>query len=565
MIHVFQVIFKVDKKNLIFSILIFFPQFIFSQNTLGVLSTTETAVNGYNIFYPFNQDRVFLIDNKGQLVHYWEDEGTFIPGTSVYLLPDGNLVRSKTPNSKVDDPIYAPGAGAIVEIVSWEGEILSSFSLNNENARLHHDVEPMPNGNILLVIWEKFTLADAIQAGRDPNNIPQENILSEMIYEWDPIQDKIVWEWHAWDHLVQDAFSGKNNYGNVEAEKGKIDINYDEHDGHPDWLHINSIDYNPVLDQIVVSVPYFNELWIIDHSTTTAQAKTNEGGLSGKGGEILFRYGNNKTYKKNINDQFLYFQHNIHWLNENAEEGTKDFGKIVLFNNQMPDTTSIGVLLNTIKTSTNEYVDPTINPEELIIKTYKHPEKPAIAYSNGLSNLQIFENGHALMFSGRSGYGYELDNEGNIVWEYRIPFKYGKTVKQGEQLDENDNITFKMNRYAVDYPAFNGKDLTPKGLLEELEFTNEAEEVEDDDEITSIEDEINEDEGLSTFPNPFKEVLFIENNYLQSKFSLYSMDGRILMQNVYLSLGTNLIDTNNLKNGIYFIKSGSKVIKILKE
>ena len=35
-------------------------------------------------------------------------------------------------------------------------------------------------------------------------------------------------------------------------------------------MHTNSIDYNEKFDQIVISVLYFNEIWVIDHSTTTA-------------------------------------------------------------------------------------------------------------------------------------------------------------------------------------------------------------------------------------------------------------------------------------------------------
>ncbi|UZR94942.1 aryl-sulfate sulfotransferase [Chondrinema litorale] len=531
-----------------------------SQNTVGVITNSEAVSEGYNLFFPFNQEKVFLIDNDGQLIHYWNDTNDYIPGTSVYLLENGNLVRSKSTNTKTTDPIYAPGAGAFVDVVSWEGEILSSFSMSTENARLHHDIEPMPNGNILLVIWEKFSMEDALEAGRDPDNLPQEFILSEMIYEWDPETDKIVWAWHAWDHLIQNKYSDKDNYGNVSVQNGKIDLNYDEHDGHPDWLHINSIDYNPVLDQIVVSVPYFNEFWIIDHSTTTAQAKTDKGGNTGKGGEILYRFGNDKTYQNTPNDQYLYFQHDVHWLDQYAEEGDEDYGKILLFNNQMPDTTSIGMLVSTIDSNTFNYLDPTISPADLILKTYLHPNRSAKAYSDGLSNVQQLENNNILMFSGRYGYGYELNEQGEIAWEYRIPFRYGQTVAQGDTLAQNENITFKMNRYPLDYAAFDGKDLTPKGLLEELDFEDDEEE----EDITALADSEQELEGISIFPNPFDNVFYIETQNQQADFEIFSIDGKLVYQGSLMKFNTEKIPTGQLNRGIYILKSGAKSIKLLK-
>ena len=56
-----------------------------------------------------------------------------------------------------------------------------------------------------------------------------------------------------------------------------------------DWLHANAVAYNADLDQVLVNSPELNEFWIIDHSTSSAEAAGHNGGRYGKGGDILYR------------------------------------------------------------------------------------------------------------------------------------------------------------------------------------------------------------------------------------------------------------------------------------
>src|SRR5262249_11272585 len=96
------------------------------------------------------------------------------------------------------------------------------------------------------------------------------------------------------------------------------------------YTHCNGVAYNADLDQIAVSVWRFSEFWIIDHSTTTAEAAGHQGGRSGKGGDLLYRWGNPRAYRAGAKaDQKLFSQHNVHWIPKRRPGA----GNILLFNN----------------------------------------------------------------------------------------------------------------------------------------------------------------------------------------------------------------------------------------
>ncbi len=111
----------------------------------------------------------------------------------------------------------------------------------------------MPNGNVLVITWERETTAEAIAAGRQ--NLPAGEIWPTAIFEYE--QDglngaNVVWEWHLWDHLIQDADSTKDKYGVLADHTELLDINYPRApNGRFD--HANALTYNPTLDQIVFS------------------------------------------------------------------------------------------------------------------------------------------------------------------------------------------------------------------------------------------------------------------------------------------------------------------------
>ncbi len=277
----------------------------------------KSSYPGYTLFSPEYYKQTFLMDNNGTIVNMWKSDNIQALGT--YLLDNGNLIRTC---NRLPNPYFPTGGfTGRVEMFDWNGTLIWSFEYTNKTVLLHHDVEVLPNGNVLMIAWEEKDKDECINAGRDPTTIPMNEIWPDHIIEIEPTYPSggnIVWEWHAWDHLIQDFDSTKDNYGNVAGHPGLIDINFDGRrysSVHADIHHTNSIDYNEELDQIILNVHNFCEIWVIDHSTTTEEAAGHTGGRYGKGGDLLYRWGNPASYRAGeLADQKLFSSHDAQWI-----------------------------------------------------------------------------------------------------------------------------------------------------------------------------------------------------------------------------------------------------------
>ena len=524
----------------------------FAQNTVGLISyDNDLAFDGHNLLFPHNQPNVYLLNNCGEIVHTWPDSAV-VPGNSVYITTEGKLLKCKRKTtSAVNDPIWAGGGGETVEILSWENDLIASFTLNDSLYRLHHDIAELPNGNILMISWQLKTLEQSIAAGRDPSTLAQDKLWSETIFEWNPNLDSIVWEWNVWDHLIQDFDPTKDNFGTVSEHPELININYDTHNGHPDWLHINSIDYNITLDQIMLSVPYFDELWVIDHSTSTQEAASHSGGNSGRGGDLLYRWGNPRAYNQgDSSDQQLFFPHDIHWQVSDAQVSESDFGRIVLFNNRVgADFSTVNTLIPTFEQGQYVRSNGTYLPTQFE-RIIRHPGDDLRSYSNSLSSAQLLPNGNFLVCAGRWGYNYEVTPQDQLVWEYITPFVRGQRAMQGDStLMINNNLTFRIKRYPITFEGFNGRDLDAKGFIElspDTSFCNNIISSTDDLQFNSF----------SIFPNPASDILNVGSEEKIGKIFIFDYKGNYISEHeVNGYKGSITIET--LAPGLYIARSHS--------
>ncbi|MHC4512065.1 MAG: aryl-sulfate sulfotransferase [Planctomycetota bacterium] len=432
------------------------------RRTVGLLRRDAGSFDGYTLFSPLSSKKTYLVDPRGRVVNTWTSN--YRPGIAAYLLPNGNLLRC----GKVGNTVFGgAGDGGIVEEFDWQGNLVWQFQHSSATYCLHHDVERLPNGNTLMIAWELKTVAEAIAAGRRVDHaLPKGTVWPTKIIEVQPTgkaSGKIVWEWHAWDHLIQDFDSTKANYGPVAKHPELIDVNYTLTDGRPDWLHANAVAYNAKLDQIVISFRALSEIWVIDHSTTTKEAASHTGGKSGKGGDLLYRWGNPVVYRAGTTkDQILFSQHDAHWI----PDGLPGAGNLLIFSN--------GTALRNYS-SVDEIVLPKVDAKGNYPMTggvwgpaaakwsYTAPNKHEF-YSPFVSGAQRLPNGNTLICSGWNGWIFEVTASGKTVWDYMNADASGGIAHQGDLPRRNG--MFRSPRYAADYPGLKGKTLTPGEPIE---------------------------------------------------------------------------------------------------
>ena len=286
----------------------------------GMIRNEPDAWQGYTMFSPSNATTTYLIDMDGEVVHRWFSDSS---GGSGYLLADGSLLRKES----VPNPVMRSGGfGGRITRYAWDSTVLWRYEIADDERIQHHDIEPMPNGNVLALCWELKSRDEAIAAGRDPDALADIGIWAEYVVEVKPIGEsdaEIVWEWHLWDHLVQDLDQTRSNFGSVSEHAGRVDLNFPGNRAAADWTHANSLDYNPQLDQVAISVRIFSEAWVVDHATTSEQA-------AGPSGDLLYRWGNPRAYGRGTEaDQRLFLQHDVHWI----EAGRPGAGNLMSFNN----------------------------------------------------------------------------------------------------------------------------------------------------------------------------------------------------------------------------------------
>ena len=533
---------NIYKKILIIigSVLFIVPIYADDPTVGLILNDDSKSFYGYTLFTPKKTNTTYLINNDGNLIHKWEND--YQHTATAYILENGNLLRStRLPDST---------SGGGFQVRDWENNLIWEFTHGPQ----HHDIEPMPNGNVLLItnhtIYDTTTIA--LDAGADTSlHIGDVKSLTILEIANNNGTGEIVWKWRAWDHLIQDFDSLKPNYGVVSEHPELINLNYVQNINN-NWIHPNSIDYNEEFNQIMISARSYNELWIIDHSTTTEEAATHAGGNNGKGGDLLYRWGNPAAYDMgDTDDQFLYGQHDARWI----EEGLPGEGNITAFNNGLgrPDGAYSSIIeIAPPIDNVGNYAITTGSPFDPNSLTWSYiADEPTDMYSSKFSGAHRLPNGNTLICNGVGGELIEVTSAGEIVWKYINPESTDGILTQGDVPNKND--VFRAHKYSMDFIVSLGVDTTSQGPIE---MYNVA--VEDENNI-NLTFRLNQNH-----PNPFNPTTNIEFELGESSYvtlTIYDIVGREIRKLVskQMDAGIQSISWDSLNengipvgSGIYF-------------
>ena len=298
------------------------------------------------------------------------------------------------------------------------GNVVWEYIYSTSNHVSHHDLCVLPNGNVILTAWEVKSTAELTQAGK--SNATSSKWPTHFI-ELQPngTSATIVWEWHIWDHLIQDHDATKDNFGVVSSHPELMDINAVSGGGGGgpgggggggDWFHVNGIEYNESLDQLVFTSRYASELFIIDHSTTTAEAAGHTGGLAGKGGDFLYRWGNPGNYGSTSPQTITAACHDPRWI---KDDGRPNGGYIQFMNNSGGSGGS----------SVVDAIDPPVSGYNYTLTGTSYAPTShdwrhnCIVSNSGQGASDRMSNGNVFVNVSQN-YMYEVDQNGATVWQH---------------------------------------------------------------------------------------------------------------------------------------------------
>lgn len=508
-----------------------------TQQTIGLFLDTDESYDGFTLF-PTSSDEVFLINNCGQLIRKWQ-VGNIGFGPAM-ILENGDLLKAV----RAENPQFFAGGGqGVMERYNWDNELLWRLEYHDNFKLFHHDMCVLPNGNIIFLAWERKTPEECIEAGT-VEDVPA-GLWTETIIEIKPIGNNgydIVWRWDVWDHLIQDTNDNIPNYGIIAENPHRFNVNMFTNGTDPDWLHFNSIDYNEDLDQIIVSSRSLNELFIIDHSTSIEEAASQSGGNAGRGGDILWRWGNPANYNQGtFVDQQLFGQHNAQWI----KPGLSGEGHVLVFNNNagIPENEFYSTVVELVPPLTDFNYELSENKFLPLAPSWEYTANPASTfYAQRISSAQRLPNGNTLINEGTRGRFFEVNEEGNKLWEYVNPVGLFGPV---EQFNNPNGISvFSIHKYDRDYSGFDNNDM---GATDPIEINPLETECLTVSTITPSK------HNQFTISNPvINDIHIFTSSTEKYVLEIYSMQGILLSK--HTRQGDAVIPTSDLNVGAYVIK-----------
>ena len=333
---------------------------------------------GSGLIYAINiyGDPVWFIDSNVE----W-DNGFDYKVQFTYFLDNGNFIG-------LADGRESNESGRVFEMtidndLVWEGPG------DLDGIGVHHDVFPMPNGNIIAL-----TSQDTLLPVPEEIDLPETYLGVEFlpwqgdrIVEWN--RDGVeVWSWSVFDHY---SFTDWNS----DIYESNLSHNPIPSDFHYEWTHSNAVWYDPIDNAVYLSVRNMSRITKIDYGT----------------GEIIWNMGKEMPSGDVTVGTDLGFtgQHSVKIL---------DNRNLMMYDNEHSDSTSSRGLEISFSGSN-------ALPNTEIVWEYTLPEYLG---SGLMSDCDRLSNGNSLLTATTSNHILEVSPDSVKVWEL-LPFQEGSTFR----------------------------------------------------------------------------------------------------------------------------------------
>ena len=475
----------------------------------GIQYKSDESYGGYTMFE--NSLSTYLVNNCGEIVNTWDVTNSEL---HTKLLPDGHLIYIQNNRVYVRD---------------WDDNLVEVIAPSDQDIVLVYEVIELENKNFLCLARELFTDEDFEDIGYEFSSGESASRIDAVV-ELDRATGEVVWRWNLSDHVIQERNPSQPNYGVVKDNPQLLDMDAVlEYDWtFQESFMINGMDYNQELDQIVLSIRKINEIAIIDHSTTTEEAAGHTGGNFGKGGDILYRWGNPQNYGYGDEDDHLsYYQHNPNWIHYGEHKGS-----IIYFNNGLtrPGDFSEAYIIKTPHFEGNYFREEgkAFGPEQPSAIYSENTTNTSELFSEYTSGAKVLPNGNIFITEGDEAILREFTPEGELVWEYHIPFT---------------GYIFRGVRYGEDYPAFEGRNLDPQGTIEQPPSDYECSLLTSTSGLTKTSLEIHVEQNQIELINP---------DFFNYEAQIISLDGK----SIYTSVSDQfhqIIRLQTQQSGLYIL------------
>ena len=337
-----------------------------------------------------------VISKEGEILEEYTFQSRL--GNDVIQLPNKEFLGIFKPENR--EEFSFGGGGGILRRVTADQQTLWEYTIASATELAHHDVIRLPNGNVMTLVWEEIPTAQAQALGAQT----QGPIYLEKLVEIDPSTNQTVWQWRSIDHLIQDVDESASTFGPIRENPRKINLNYNAEIENGDWMHANGIVYDQTRDLVFMTVNFYDEVWVIDHSTTTEQAKSAEGGNYNVGGDLVYRFGNPDAYGSESPAIFDRVHH-PHFSNESHTQmlffsnGGNQIEQSTVFELQLPAQLTLSPHVDHLPQIVWQFSDPDL-------------------FYRIVSGAVKLPNGNVLICEGDFGF-WEINPAGEVVWKMK--------------------------------------------------------------------------------------------------------------------------------------------------